>query len=250
MANQSILKSKRNSVRLYCFSPPVMIATFIIEIALALYVVIRFHMNNLTRLIVAALGMLALFQLSEYFVCGGLGVDSATWSRVGYIAITALPALGIHMLYVMSGKQSRKLVVAAYSTMAVSMTYFMLSPTAFAGYECTGNYVIFQIGATATKWYMLYYYGWLLTAMLIGYRWLTSNKLDKKVRQQISGLLAGYMVFLLPTGLINLIKPETRAGIPSIMCGFAVLFAFILALYIAPRASELREKITFPFLPK
>lgn len=244
-------KTKRRSLgTFYCFSPPVMIATFVTEILLAVYVVYKYYLNNTTRLIIATLVALAVFQVSEYFVCGGLGADAGAWSRLGYVAITALPALGLHMLFVISGKQSRKLVVAAYSTMAVYMSYFLLSSTAFVGHECTGNYVIFQIGMNAARLYGLYYYGWLLTAMLIGYRWLTSGKYDKKVRQKIGALIGGYLIFLLPTGIANTVKPETRAGIPSIMCGFAVLFAFILALYIAPRVGEIREKIRLPFLPK
>jgi hypothetical protein len=150
------------------------------------------------------------------------------------------------MLYVISGKQSRKLVVTAYATMAVSMAYFLLSPNAFVGHECTGNYVIFQIGMTAARVYGLYYYGWLLVAMLIGYKVFTNSKVVKNIRQQVGGLMVGYLVFLVPTGIANTVKPETRAGIPSIMCGFAVLFALIMALYIAPRAAQMREKITLP----
>lgn len=242
--------NRRSLGTLYCFSPPVMVATFIIEIVLAAYVVFRYYLNNTTRLIVASLVALSIFQVSEYFVCGGLGAEAGTWSRIGYVAITALPPLGLHLLYVISGKKSRKLVVAAYTTMGVYMSYFLLSPTAFVGHECTGNYVIFQIGMDAARLYGLYYYGWLLAAMLIGYRLLTNAKYEKTVRQQIGGLLAGYLVFLVPTGIANMVKPETRAGIPSIMCGFAVLFALILALYIAPRAGVIREKIRLPFLSK
>jgi len=228
-----------------------MVATFLIEVTLALYVIVRYHMNSTLRLIVATLGMLALFQLSEYFVCGGLGADSSTWSRIGYVAITALPPLGLHLLYVLSGRQSRKLVVAAYASMALFMSYFLVSPTAFVGHECTGNYVIFQIGMTASRAYGLYYYSLLLAAMLTGWRWMmNAKKGQKKMRQQIGGLVVGYLVFLVPTGIANSVKPETRSGIPSIMCGFAVLFALILALYIAPRAATLREKISLPFLYK
>ncbi len=240
----------KQSVKLFCFSPPVMIATMVIEVALALYVVVRYHMKQALRLIVLALGALGIFQLSEYYVCGGLGADAGAWSRLGFMAITTLPPLGLHLLYVLSGKQSRKLVGVAYASMAAFMGYFLASSTAFVGHECTGNYVIFQIGVNPALLYGMYYYGWLLTALVIGYRWLSKNKVDKKVQQQVGGLLAGYLVFLIPTGIANSVRPETRNGIPSIMCGFAVLFAFILALYIAPRAGKLREKSPLPFITK
>lgn len=227
-----------------------MIATMAIEVMLAVYVIVRYHMSQALRLIALALGALGIFQLSEYYVCGGLGADAGAWSRLGFIAITALPALGLHLLYVLSGKQSRKLVGAAYASMAAFMGYFLASSTAFAGHECTGNYVIFQIGNTPALVYGMYYYGWLLTALIIGALWLSKNKSNKLVRQQVGGLLLGYLVFLVPTGIANAVRPETRNGIPSIMCGFAVLFALILALYIAPRVGVIREKFPHSFLTK
>ena len=60
--------------------------------------------------------------------------------------------------------------------------------------------------------------------------------------QTVRGLIIGYLIFLVPTALANSIKPSTRRGIPSIMCGFAVLFALIMTLYILPRASELQAQ--------
>jgi hypothetical protein len=55
---------------------------------------------------------------------------------------------------------------------------------------------------------------------------------------------------LIPTGIANSVKPETRAGIPSIMCGFAVIFAILLVVYIAPRAGKIKQKYRLPFLSK
>lgn len=227
-----------------------MLATFFIELALAVYVVTRFYMTTVTRLITVALVALAVFQLSEYFVCGGAGAEAVTWSRIGFVAITALPIVGLHLLYSISGRQSRKLVALGYATMAMYMSYFLLAPNAFTGQMCTGNYVIYQISSTAALFYQAYYYGWLLVAILFGYKSLTNSNNNKKIRQQIGGLILGYLIFLVPTGIANTIKPETRAGIPSIMCGFAVLFAFILVLYIAPRTGVIRRKITVRFLPR
>jgi hypothetical protein len=245
-----MLPKQKKSTIFYCFSPPVMIASFLIEAILAIFVLFKYQMNNLGRLIVITLSMLGLFQISEYFVCGGLGADSATWSRIGFVAITALPALGMHIFFVLTSNKSRKLVTATYATMAGFMAYFLIAPTAFAGHECTGNYVIFQIGTTPARLYGLYYYGVLLTSMLLGYRWIIKNQKNSKFKQSVTALFIGYLVFLIPTGIANTIKPETRAGIPSIMCGFAVIFALILALYIAPRMLKVREKFVIPFISK
>ncbi len=218
-----------------------MLATFTIESLAIIYTVWRYKMSVLTRLIVTSLFTLALFQLCEYHVCTGYGLSAEDWSRLGYLAITTLPALGLHMLYVLAGKPQRKLVTAAYVTMVGFMTYFLLYKAAFIGYQCTGNYVIFQIGKWPSIAYGIYYYGWLLTAMLKGGIWASAlEKLGKKEFtkvQMIRGLIVGYLVFLVPTALAYSVSPGARRGIPSIMCGFAVLFSLILTFYILPRGA-------------
>src|SRR5437660_1161960 len=95
---------KQPSTQFSCFSPPVMAATILIEISLAVYTVWRYKLNNLVRLAVAMLVSLAVFQLAEYFVCTGLGSMAAPWSRVGFVAITALPPLGLDIMHRLAGK--------------------------------------------------------------------------------------------------------------------------------------------------
>lgn len=234
--------SRQKGVVLNCFSPPVMIATFTIEVLLAVYTVWRYKMSALTRLVTLTLVCLAIFQLAEYHVCTGFGSRAMAWSRLGFVAITILPPLGLHILHVLAGKPARKLVGAAYATMAGFILFFMTYHAAFIGHQCTGNYVIFQMGPRAGALYGLYYYGWLLTALGLGWRWASELKAQGKQAlkrlQTVQALIIGYLVFLVPTALANTVKPETRHGIPSVMCGFAVLFALILGFYILPRAAE------------
>ncbi len=227
-----------------CFSPPVMLATFAIETILAAYTVVRYKLDTLGRLSVMMLLALAAFQLCEYHVCGGWGVRASEWSRAGYVAITLLPPLGLHMLHVLADKPKRRLVLLAYLTMMAFIAYFTIVPHVFRGYACTGNYVIFQIGTRPAIAYGVYYYGWILTAIALGVRWASMlRKKGAKARSRMFGaqaLVVGYLIFLVPTALANSVKPETRRGIPSIMCGFAVLFALILALYILPMLGKRR----------
>jgi hypothetical protein len=224
-------RGKKNTF--FCFSPPVMIATFAVEIILILYTLWRYKLTALTRLIAATLFFLALFQLSEYFVCGGAGMNAMQWSRVGYAAITVLPPLGLHILFVLAKQPTRYLIWAAYATAVGFIAYFLLHEQAFSGHECTGNYVIFQLEAMATNLYALYYYGWLLAAIILGFRWRARIK-DQARRRGILGLIVGYAVFLIPTSIAVIINPDALSGVPSIMCGFAAIFAFILVFYLLP----------------
>jgi hypothetical protein len=239
---------KRNPNQLNCFSPPIMLATFTIETILGAYTIWRYKLNVLGRLVLSSLLALALFQLCEYHVCGGLGLRAEEWARLGFVAITLLPALGLHMLYVLAGKSERRVVWAAYATMTIICVYFSVSPGAFDGFACTGNYDIFQIGSWQSAIYGLYYYGWLLTAIVKAMRW-ADDLMDAKTPSGhkrlsvVRGLIVGYLVFLVPTAIANTVKPETRRGIPSIMCGFAILFAFILVCYIMPKMGAKRRTL-------
>ncbi len=245
--------AKRKSVQFNCFSPPVMIATVVIETTLALYTVWRYKMSAPTRLVTTVLLALATFQVAEYFVCTGYGsVSAEAWSRVGFVAITTLPALGLHLMHVLAGKSSRRLVYTAYASMAVFTGIFLLYQGAFTGHQCTGNYVIFQTANKLGGANGLYYYGWLFVGIMLGARWANelrakTGKAAKRRLDAVRALIIGYLIFLVPTALANTVKPETRQAIPSIMCGFAVLFALIMGFYILPRMGAARKSLTNPF---
>ena len=227
-----------------------MLFTLITEFSLAFYTAWRYRLNTTGRLVTVTLISLATFQVAEYHVCTTIGLNAAQWSRLGYVAITTLPALGMHLLYVLARKPGRRVVLAAYATMAAFIGYFLTYTTAFISYKCTGNYVIFQIGVGPAIAYGIYYYGWLAAAILIGVRWsselLAAGKKQQARLQAVRSLIIGYLVFLVPTLLANSIKPETRRGIPSVMCGFAIIFALILVLYLMPRVGQLRKAAAKP----
>ncbi len=225
-----------------------MITTVIIEVSLALYTLWRYKMTLLTRLISLLLVALAIFQLAEYFVCTGFGLRDILWSRIGFVAITTLPPLGLHTLHVLASKPGRRLVAAAYGTMAAFTAVFLLFPVVFSGEQCTGNYVIFQLRPSLGGWYYIYYFGWLFTAIGLGARWANElqarGKASRRQLQTIQGMIVGYLMFLVPAALANVVSPASRRGIPSIMCGFAVLFALILGLYVLPRAAAAKPRQT------
>ncbi|HTJ73068.1 MAG TPA: hypothetical protein VL481_00570 [Verrucomicrobiae bacterium] len=224
--------------RLYCFSPPVMLATFIIEVVGALYVIFRFKMTPVSRLAVGILAGLATFQLAEYNVCeGAWGVDSLTWARIGYVAITLLPPLGLHLATKIAAKQQKALVAGAYASAAVFAGIFLFVGHGMQSQQCLGNYVIFTIAHWATIPYAMYYYGLLL--LTVGYALRASKTMANRFKREALAFLAvGYMAFILPTTAANLIDPTTLAGIPSIMCGFAVILAVILTTVVMPKYYE------------
>lgn len=233
----------KNYTQLNCFSPPVMIATMVIEVSLVIYSLWRYKMSNLVRLGVITLIALATFQLAEFYVCTGSISHVTAWSRLGFAAITLLPPLGLHLIHVIAKKPGRRLVATAYSTMTALVVFFLVFPSVFNDYQCTGNYVIFHLRAHVGGAYWIYYFGWIITSMVLAFKWANElmNKSGKRAHNQlraVQGMIIGWFVFIIPTAIANVVNPASRQGIPSIMCGFAVLFALILALYIMPRAAE------------
>ncbi len=211
-----------------------MLATFLIEIVFAVYILWRYKMTVITRLVSSLLVFLAIFQGTEFLLCGGLGATGGVWSSLGYASITMLPPLGLHLAYAISGKKSKYLVPLAYVTAAGFIAYFAIGTQAISGHTCYANYAVFD-NAKGNSWlYALYYYGWLLIGTLTAYE--LGRKAKKGIKQALYALSLGYISFIAPTTLVNIIDPSTIAGIPSIMCGFAVILAFILTLKVAPEA--------------
>jgi hypothetical protein len=227
---------KPKELKLYCFSPPVMIATFIIEIALALWAMYRYKLDEVGKVVVALLVLLAAFQLAEFNVCEGSWIDPTLASRFGYAAITMLPPLGIHLVYALAGVKKRPLLKLAYVAAAAFIAFFLFVGPALSGHECLGNYVIFQMIPESTWVYTVYYYGLIIAGI-----WLCFTlQAQLKLWSALTGMAVGYLALMVPTTIVNFIDYHTIEGIPSIMCGFAMLLALALALWVLPKAGKKR----------
>jgi hypothetical protein len=226
--------------KLYCFSPPVMVATCIIEVSLLIYTLWRYRLNQLTRLVAIMLVTLATFQLAEFHVCRGTS-GLAQWSHLGYIAITLLPPVGIHILYTIKKQKDHLLVYASYATALVFVAIFALTANSLTGHQCLGNYVMFQVNPRLTDLYGIYYYGWVLIGVALSLDFAHASE-EKRMRQALYGFALGYAAFLVPTTTANLLDKATLRGIPSIMCGFAVILAIVTVAWVMPRVGLSRKQ--------
>lgn len=216
-----------------------MLITFLIEIGFAFYVVWRYQMTAITRLVVSILVFLALFQGTEFLLCGGAGIDGGAWSRFGYASITMLPPLGLHLAHAVAGKKSKYLVPFAYLTAGAFIGYFVAGTGAISGHTCYANYAVFNTDAGLTWLYALYYYGWLLISTFTAYSF--SKEAKKHTKHALYALTLGYASFIVPTTAFNLIDQSTISAIPSIMCGFAVILAFLLVGKVAPESIRVKN---------
>lgn len=217
-----------------------MLATFITEFSLAMYVLWRHRASSVARVIVGLLTCLGVFQLAEWMVCqGALGLSSSDWARIGFVAISFLPPMGIHLATLVSGRSASNWTYAGYAGAVSFSTYFLLATQGITGSVCGGNYVIFQVAPRAINFFTMYYYLLLLIGVGIALYWGKRSR-DSHARQALYGLAAGYSAFIVPTIAVYRLNPATAAGIPSIMCGFAVMLAIILVFWVLPKHLESR----------
>lgn len=223
-------KNKEKDITLHCFTPEVMIVTFIVEMLLAGYTFLKARNSKFGRGAIYTLVFLAFFQLSEYQICAG--ANSFLWSRIGLFSITLLPVLGIYMVSLINKKTW--LLYLGYILSFGFITYFLLVPKAIESASCGGNYVIFSGPQSLFKFYGFYYFGFLLLAMWESFQRIKEDKKNDILRKVLFWFIVGYLSFILPLTLVYVFIASTRAAVASVMCGFAVIFAIILALKIVP----------------
>lgn len=214
-----------------------MLATIIIELGLLIYVTFRYKFSKVVKFTSFIIFCLAMFQISEFRTCGQtLNQAGLIWSRVGYVFITLLPPLGLHLISAIKGKKPGKLIWVADVLALAFVLIFGFAPSAINSAICGGNYVVFKLHANLGLLYGFYYFGLLFAGMIIAARALkTANKAKFDA---LVWMIIGYLVFLLPTGIVNMLDTSTTRGVPSIMCGFAVFYALILAFRVLPHATN------------
>lgn len=230
--------SKPSETTFFCFSPPVMLFTLALEFLFALYVIITSKCRRPSAIVITILLVcLAIFQLAEFQVCAG--THAVVWMRLGYAAITLLPALGIHLVSLITKRKWIRNI--GYLLAAGFITVFLFSTQSIHAAVCGGNYILISTSGVVAKTYFPLYYLISLTVTTLEIIWFTVAKVeqDKTTVSALRWLLGGLAAFLIPTGAVYLLSTSARSGIASVMCGFAIFLAIILTLFVYPLYKKL-----------
>ncbi len=215
------------SVTLHCFSPLATTITFIIELTFAAYTLLLYRRSRVGQVSVLMLAFLGSFQLAESVICGGSNYRG--WTQFAFFSITLLPPLGLHLVTLVTRKNAS--LYASYALAAVAEGFILFRPSIFERTFCAGRFVAFDASAAFEYVYAVYYLGFLAIGVGLLIRALWKRYGD---REMTAWLLAAYASFIAPTLFLYAFFTTTRAGFSSIMCGFAIIFAFVLALKILP----------------
>lgn len=221
-----------------------MIATFFLETAMAIYLIGRYVLTPTLRIIISILILLAVFQLSEFGICESYALGGTEWAKLGFSAITLLPPLGLHLVSALrQNPLSTKAKLFIYAPAALWIFTFVFGHVMLSQ-GCTGNYIVFQIKRPYDLMYYLWYDALLVIA--IAKAWLqTRNLTNKRIVSAHWALIIGYLTFIVPSIAVRVLfefSDKTASALPSIMCGFAVIFAGFLTFRVAPNITTQASK--------
>jgi hypothetical protein len=206
-----------------------MLFTFLVEVALAIYLLLRYRGTLFTWLTFSLLLCLASFQLAEFQVCEGPACYALNWTRLGLVGITLLPALGLHLTALLVPIR-QVFVWLGYAVAATYSALFLFSFTSTGSAVCAGNYVLLSIKDGTTSYlYHTYYMVFLIIPV-----WALLMRLTKDLTPAGLWMLFGYFSFTLPMAVVGGLYPELRIATPSFLCGFALLLALIVTLKVVP----------------
>jgi hypothetical protein len=218
-----------------------MIATFTIETILAVFLFVRHRVTRFGKVASLVLVLLATFQFAEYQICTTSGDSPLLWARIGFIAITLLPLTGLYLVYLVSHKPH--FLKLGYASAIGFVLYFIFIPKSITGAICSGNYIVFNTSNDLYRLYGFYYWGFLLLGIWESIETIASLRRRTSTRKILQWLIVGYLSFMAPMGTVYILYPSTRNAVASVMCGFALLLAFILTFKIVPAYDRARVRL-------
>jgi hypothetical protein len=217
-----------------------MVATFVAELILAVIVFVRYRVTRFGKAAGFVLILLGTFQFAEYRICTTTGTASIVWAQVGFVAITLLPLMGLYLVSLVSHKPH--FLKLGYATATGFVLYFIFVPKSITGAICGGNYILFNTSNDLYRLYGFYYWGFLLLGIWESIEKIANLNRRTSSKKILQWLIVGYLSFMAPMGTLYVLVPATRNAVASIMCGFALGLAFILAFKIVPAYDRAHAK--------
>lgn len=227
-----------------CFTPIVSISTAVIEWLMALVIFSFFRKGRLSNMFIAMLFFLGSYQFTEFMLCT---TGNLVWVKLGFIAYTVLPALGLHSI--MKYFNRKRSLIGLYAFPAAYILFALFNKGFAIHGECKTFFVLAENVLTnnVALWlpYLLYYSGFIIATFIILVDALiqTRNKLKREIEE--SEIIA-ILLMTVPTFVVILIFPLMGIMFPSILCHFAVLlavFSFVGA-YLENKLEKKRLKRT------
>jgi len=215
-----------------CYTPPISFATAAIEFTLAIYMRVRYKQARMAKFGPVFMTLLGSYQFSEFLMCVTPYVE--LWTKVGFVAYSFLPAVGLHsVLYHLKKKLSHTKIAFIYAVPALAVVGALTPGIMVAQTLCETVFVtshIFpntDIGFLAFWAYSVYYAGFIIASTVISFNAYLVNR-GRKDRVLFLYYPAAIMSMTIPTFVFLVLVPHFGFRFPSILCHFALLLAAII----------------------
>lgn len=210
-----------------CLTPWISAATFIIELFIAAWL-FSLPKKRDTRIAAWIVVFLAVYQLSSFFLCTK---SSVFWNLIGYLAVTWLPALGIHLAQIQTNQRLQyKLFYGLALIFSLGMIF--TAPIFLPDAQCDAMFISYHNHPWGFIVYGMYYLGTLgliVISLIKAYNYTNGiNKAKNLI------FLIGMLSFIIPAYLIKFTIPFLSNSFPSVFCFFAVFLAACLVLREKP----------------
>jgi len=224
------------------YSPLLSIITVIFEILLILWAFIRGKRNKIIFATCAILLLLSIYQILEVFVCMN-PAGSIFFSRLGFLVITWLPALGLLLICFLFPYRS-KILLRFVQLMLLSsfiLNLWILSDHNFVrGTVCR---IVFASYSSPMPQFMIYgaYYQLGLLSMIIWSALGIIKSPEYRGRLKLGQILFGTILFVFPAMMVVIAFPPAKGSLTSALCHFALFLALFLGNLIRLEIKDNKE---------
>jgi hypothetical protein len=215
-----------------CFTPYISLATAMLEYIFATLILLYFRKSKVTPYVVALLYILGTYQFTELMLCATANAN--LWVRLGFVAYTFLPAVGVHFFLTMIGTKWKRGFLVLYALPVIFSGFAFVSKQFVEEGVCNTIFVtartMFYSPDSNPKMAMLYggyYYMFILSAIVFAL-FAHSKEENKWKRAYYMMAMVGLSVITLSPHIFIMLLPSYGISFPSIYCEFALLFAIIM----------------------
>ena len=212
-----------------CFAPYISLSTFIIEITLATFFLLKNPKDKLNKTIALIAFLLGFYQLNEFLICTtGFNI----FTKLALITVAILPSLAITYTLIILRK---KINIIWHILLYTPSAFFILITIISSIYKqpaiCSTVFIQYPYAGLIGKFFGLYYLLFLLASIILFYyaSFKTTSIYEKRLHHL--GIL-GILIFTIPTFIFLLFLPALQIQTSSILCEFALLLAIELIIVI------------------
>lgn len=213
---------------------PIMLATFLIQIAGILWVLVQNRSHLACQLTAVILTLLAVCQFAQYMLCEQtLWLTHVAWENIGFASFTLLPVFLQYLALAITGKKQSAFLLQGFALAIGFISYFISIAQVQSNSLCMNQDSMLTMLPKIEYQYALYYYVWLCISVVCV---ILLSRTAYQYKEGTSHLGMASALFLLPIAAYHLVPQHLLLVIPNMMYGLEIMLSLSLIFGVLPRA--------------